>query len=140
MVRPIFDNDSQEMYNVHIVLYTCAVTRAVHLDIVPDLSASAFLRSLKRFIGRRGVPNLMISDNATCFKNEEVKLSEELLVLGVKWKFIAEASPWWGGFWERLVKSVKISLLKVLFRSSVNYEELETVLCEIEGIMNWKIY
>ena len=77
LVRQIFDNETNsKMFNAHIVLYTCAATRAVHLDLVPDPGASSFIRSLKRFIGRRGIPNLMISDNATCFKNEEVKLSE----------------------------------------------------------------
>ena len=124
------------MYKTWIVLYTCAVTRAVHLDVVPDSTASAFIRSLKRFIGRRGVPNLMISDNATCFKNEEVKLNAELIQLRVKWKFIVEAAPWWGGFWERLVQMVKRSLRKILFRSSVTYEELETVISNVEGIVN----
>ena len=44
----------------------------------PDTSASSFIKSLKRFISRREIPYFMISDNATCFKNEEVKLSEEL--------------------------------------------------------------
>ena len=124
------------MYNVHIVLYTCAATRAVHLDLVPDSSASSFLRSLRRFIGRRGILHLMISDNATCFKNEEVKLSEELLIMGIKWKYIIEASPWWGGFWERLVKSIKRTLHVTISRASVTYEELLTILVEIEGIMN----
>ena len=125
-----------EMHKTWVVLYTCAVTRAIHLDLVPDTSASAFIRSLKRFIGRRGVPNLMISDNATCFKNEEVKLNEELLRLHVQWQFIVEASPWWGGFWERLVQTVKRSLRKVLFRPSVHYEELQTVIIDIEAIVN----
>ena len=101
LVRQVYDNDTDEMHKVWVVLFTCAVTRAVHLDLVPNSSASAFLRCLKRFIGRRGVPNLMISDNATCFKNEEVRLNEELLRMRVKWQFIVEASPWWGGFWER---------------------------------------
>ena len=80
LVKPIFDGEAHShMFNVHdIVLYTCAATRAVHLDLVPGTSASSFLRSLKRFIGKRGIPNLMISDNATCFKNEEVMLSEEI--------------------------------------------------------------
>ena len=135
LVRQVYDHDNV-MHKVWIVLYTCAVTRAVHLDLVPDSSASTFLRSLKRFIGRRGVPNLMISDNATCFKNEEVRLNEELLRLRVKWQFIAEASPWWGGFWERLVQTVKRSLRKVLFRASVTYEELQTTIVEVEGIVN----
>ena len=136
LVRQVFDEHDTNMYKVWIVLYTCAVTRAIHLDVVPNSSASAFIRSLKRFIGRRGVPNLMISDNATCFKNEEVKLNAELIQLRVKWKFIVEAAPWWGGFWERLVQTVKRSLRKILFRSSVTYEELETVVTNVEGIVN----
>ena len=136
LVRQVFDGSQMGMYKVWVVLYTCAVTRAVHLDLVPDLSASSFIRSLKRFIGRRGVPNLMMSDNASCFRNEEVKLNEELLHMQVKWKFIVEGSPWWGGFWERLVQTVKRSLRKILFRASVNYEELQTIIVEIEGIVN----
>ena len=67
----------------------------------------------------------MISDNATCFKNEEVKLSEELTSLQIKWKFIIEASPWSGGFWERLAQSTKQILRKSLFRATVTYEELK---------------
>ena len=59
----------------------------------------SFIKSLKRFISRRGILCLMISDNATCFKNEEVKLSEELTSLQIERKFITEASPWWDGFW-----------------------------------------
>ena len=97
MVRDVFESNN-DMHKVEVVLYTCAVTRAVHLDLVPDLSASAFLRSFKRFINRRGIPKLIISDNATCFKNDEVRFNEELLRLNVKWKFIVEASPKWGGF------------------------------------------
>ena len=62
----------------------------------------------------------MISDNATCFKN--VKLSEELTSLQIKWKFIIEASPWWGGFWEWLVQSTKRILRKSLFCATVTYE------------------
>ena len=135
LVRQVYDADLV-MHKTWVVLYTCAVTRAVHLDLVPDSSASAFLRSLKRFIGRRGVPNLMVSDNATCFKSEEVRLNEELLRLRVKWQFIVEASPWWGGFWERLVQTVKRSLRKVLFRASVTYEELLTTIADVEGVIN----
>ena len=58
-----------ELYCQMEALYTCATTRAFHLDLVPDTSASPFIKSLKRFISRRGIPFLMISDNATCFKN-----------------------------------------------------------------------
>ncbi|XP_057290244.1 uncharacterized protein LOC130612931 [Hydractinia symbiolongicarpus] len=128
--------DQSAMFPVHVALFTCAVTRAVHLDVVPDQSASSFIRTLKRFIARRGIPTLMIPDNATYFKNEELRLSEELSKLNVKWKYIVKAAPWWGGFWERLVQSVKRSLTKALFRSSISYEELQTVLCEVESLLN----
>ena len=60
------------------MLYTWSTTRAIHLDLVLDTSAASFIISLKRFISRRRIPYLMISDNDTCFKREEVKLSEEL--------------------------------------------------------------
>ena len=62
--------------------------RAIYLDVEPETSASLFIKSLKCFISRRGIPYPMISDNATCFKNEEVKLSEELTSLQIRWKFI----------------------------------------------------
>ena len=51
-------------------------------------------------------------------------------------KFILPASPWWGGFYERLVRSVKLSLRKVLSTSFVSFEELQTILCEVEQIIN----
>ena len=82
-----------------------------------DLSAGAFIHCLKHFIARRGVPKLFISDNDTCFKNDELKLCEELLLLNIKWQYIVEDAPNWGGFYERLVGSVKRSLRKNLFWS-----------------------
>ena len=137
LVKQIYNNTvDPEMYSVHIVLYTCATTRAVHLDLVPDTTAASFIRSLKRFIGRRGVPRLMLSDNATCFRSEEVRLSEELLVMGVEWRFIVPAAPWWGGMYERLIRSMKRSLNRIIFRASVTFEELLTVITEIEAVMN----
>ena len=47
-------------------------------------------------------------------------------------KLILHASPWWGRFYERLVRAVKVSLKKILGKSMLGYEELETVLLKIE--------
>ena len=136
-VKPIFsDIVLQSFYKVEIVLLTCAATPAVHLDIVPDYSATSFVKSLKRFIASRGIPNLFLSENAIHFKNDEVKLSQELFKLNIKWHYIIEASPWWGGFWERLVQTVKRTLRKILGRATVNYEDLLTIINEIEGMIN----
>ena len=71
-----------------------------------------------------------------CFKKEEVSLSEELPRMKISWKFIAAASPWQGGFRESQVQSAKRSLRKILFRSTVHYEELVTIVTEIGGIIN----
>ena len=90
---------------VWICLFMCCIVRAVHLDIVPDMSTQAFIRSLKRFIARRGLPRRIVSDNAKTFKaaakvikvvvsNEEVQ--RFCADLGVEWVFNVEKAPWWG--------------------------------------------
>ena len=53
---------------VWICLYKCCVVRAIHLDIVPDLTTSAFIRSLKCLSARRGLPRRLVSDNGKTFK------------------------------------------------------------------------
>jgi len=86
------------------------------LDLTRQLSAEAFLLAFRRFTGRRGLPATLLSDNAKTFKSaskEVVKIARAQEVLqylannGVTWKFIADKAPWWGGFWERLVQTVK---------------------------------
>lgn len=54
----------------------------------------------------------------------------------ISWKFIIEKAPWWGGFWERMIKSVKLSSKKSIGRSSLIHDELNTVLIEVEAIVN----
>ena len=69
LVKHVFaESEDENLYKVQISLFTCAVTRAVHLVLVSDLSAASFIQCLKRFIARRGVPRLSISDDATCFQ------------------------------------------------------------------------
>ena len=98
------------------------------------MSVDGFLRGFKRFVARRGIPDLIINDNFKTFKSAEVK--KFMLLVGVTQKFILPASPWWGGFYERLVRSVKTCLKKTIGRALVTYEELQTVLCEVEAVIN----
>ena len=49
-------------------MFTCCVIRAVHSEIVPDLTADSFIRCFKRFTARREIPHKMISDNGKTFK------------------------------------------------------------------------
>ena len=133
-VKNIFKNDTDELFKVYVVLYTCASSRAVYLDLVPDAFSRSFIKSLKRFISRHGIPKLFISDNARNFISQELK--DYISYLNLEWEYILESSPWWGGFWERLVQMVKRCMRKVLKKSKLTYEELETIVVEIEGILN----
>ena len=134
---------------MYICLFTCAVIRAIHLEVVEDLTVDAFLRAFRRFISRRGIPELVISDNAQTFKAAAESLkaySEQIMVTsevqkflfnnGIKWKFIVERAPWWGGFYERLVGSVKRCLKKVIGKSLMSVEEMFTVTTEVEAAVN----
>ena len=91
------------------------------------------MRRFKRFIARRGVPNLVVSDNGSTFKSEELK--KLLAEHNIDWKFNVALAPWWGGFFERLVRSTKLCLKKTLGTARVSFEELLSVV-EIEGIIN----
>ena len=53
-----------ERSKVWICLFTCCVVRAIHLEIVSELTAQAFIRCFKRFTARKGLPHKVISDNA----------------------------------------------------------------------------
>ena len=51
----------------YILVYSCSLTRALYLDVLPNMETPEFLRSLKRFIARRGRPRKIYSDNARTF-------------------------------------------------------------------------
>ena len=55
------NGQTRKVYNT---LFTCCMTRAVYLELVDDLSVETFRRRLRQFIARRGIPVLMVSDNA----------------------------------------------------------------------------
>ncbi|GFW90490.1 integrase catalytic domain-containing protein [Trichonephila clavipes] len=130
----------------YVSLFTCAVTRAVHLELVSDMSTKCFLLALRRFLARRGNCKVIYSDNARTFKAAERELAYFANILkdsefqskdkGIHWKFIVERAPWWGGFYERLVKTIKDPLRKILGRALLTFEELSTILSEVEVIVN----
>ena len=130
---------------VWICLYTCCVTRAVHLDIVPDLTAEALLRRFRRFTARRGLPLRIVSDNGSTFKSASRQIADlmkslvvrqYLAVKKVEWIFNLEKAPWWGGLFERMVRSVKGCIKKTIGGARLTYEELLTVIIEMEMILN----
>ena len=142
---PLYVKTSNGSEKVWVCLFTCCIVRAVHLDLVPDLTTEAFLRCLKRFIARRGLPSRMLSDNGRTFEaaatqikaivsHPEVK--SYLAGIGVQWTFNLPKAPWWGGVFERMVKAMKRCLRKSLGRARLTLDELTTALVEVEAVLN----
>lgn len=145
---PIYVKYEDGTKKSYIALFTCAVTRAIHLELVTDMSTAKFLLAFRRFLSRRGTCHTVYSDNAKSFKCTDRELQRLFDVLKdsefrdflaskrITWKFIVELAPWWGGFYERLVKSVKEPLKKSLRKALLSFEELTTLLSEIETVIN----
>ena len=112
----VWDKVSSTSRKTWVCLYTCCATRAVHLDLVPDMTAPSFIRSFKRFTSRRGFPVRIISDNAKTFKSaakmitavlESAEVQQHFTNVNIKWSFNLEKAPWWGGLFERMIQSAK---------------------------------
>ena len=142
---PLYISQASNSGKAYVCLFTCASTRAVHLELVPNLNAELFLLALRRFVSRRGLPTTLLSDNAKTFKSasKEIRnivgsreISSHLTRHRVTWHFIVERAPWWGGFWERMVQLVKRCLRKAVGRNTLTFDQLNTVLVEVEAIVN----
>ena len=121
---------------LYILLFVCGITRAIHIELTDSLLTSEFLLCFRRFTARRGVPQTVYSDNARTFTSAANKLDEQYGIHVPAWKFIVPRAPFWGGWWERLVRSVKSALGKSVKTLSLTRRELETVLCEVEQSVN----
>ena len=117
----------------------------MHLDVVPDMSATTFIQSLKRFCARRGLSCQFISDNGKTFKATakvidaiigHKDVQQYLSQVRVKWSFNLEKAPWWGGVFERMVRSTKRCLRKMIGRAKFSFDELLTAVTEVEAIIN----
>uniref|UniRef100_A0A8D8TAY9 Integrase catalytic domain-containing protein n=1 Tax=Cacopsylla melanoneura TaxID=428564 RepID=A0A8D8TAY9_9HEMI len=134
----------------YFAIFVCMSTKCIHLELVSDLSTAAFLACLDRFVGRRGLPTCIFSDNGTNFRgaasyladvqlflqSAEAEISHYLQRKEIKWSFIPPSAPNFGGLWEAGVRSVKKHLAHVLNGQTWNFEMISTILISIEGILN----
>ena len=138
----------------YIAIFVCFATRAVHIELVSDLTTTAFLAALRRFVARRGKVAELHSDNATTFKEaahelhrlyEMFKCSEQersevfnwCSNNEIQWKFIPPRAPHFGGLWEAAVRSAKQQyFIRTLGSTSLTQEGMVTLLAEVELCMN----
>lgn len=126
-----------------IAVFVCFATRAIHLKAVEDLTSSAFIASLRRFMARRGKCSDIFSDNGTNFVGAKRELAAYLKNVdqiasqdGVSWHFNPPSAPHFGGLWESAVKAAKYHLTRVVKDAKLTLSEITTLLCQIEACLN----
>lgn len=140
------------MVKTFICIFVCFSSRAVHIEVVSDLSTPAFLAALRRFVARRGCPAEVYSDNGTNFKGAHAELRRMIESLNqqetreavvqwaawknIEWHFSPARAPHFGGLWEAAVKSLKTLMKKTVGEKALTYEELTTLVVEAEAVIN----
>ncbi|XP_062542425.1 uncharacterized protein LOC134210390 [Armigeres subalbatus] len=136
----------------YICIFVCFTTKSVHIELASDLSTNGFLKVLRRFIARRGIPSHLHSDNGKNFEGAKNELIELYRILqnsgeqdkiqnvcaekGIQWHLTPPKAPHFGGLWEAAVKVAKKHLFRQLGSSRLSFEDMATVLAQIESIMN----
>lgn len=132
---------------VYICLFICFVTKAVHIELVSELTSDAFIAALRRFVSRRGKCSDIYSDNASNFVGADKIIRDflrankntihtNLAMDGIQWHFIPARAPHFGGLWEAGIRGVKYHLKRVVGDAALTFEELYTTLTQIEACIN----
>ncbi|XP_067373333.1 uncharacterized protein [Channa argus] len=130
------------------VMFTCLVTRAVHIEVIESLSTSSFINALRRFVAIRGPVKLFQSDRGTNFVGackelqfaaEDPELQSYFKDEGCTWKFNPPHSSHMGGVWERMIgvaRRILDAMLLKVHTPSLSHEVLTTLMAEVSAIMN----
>ncbi|XP_057339392.1 uncharacterized protein LOC130676900 [Microplitis mediator] len=145
-----FQGRGAKTYKGWIAVFVCLATSAIHIEIVTDYSTDAFVAAFRRFTSRRGACSTLYSDCGTNFVGADATLKREfaagsrqlrelqylLATDGTDWKFNPPSAPHFGGKWEAAVKSIKFHLIRTIGESLLTYDQLATVLTQIEAVLN----
>ena len=114
---------SRKEGKAYLVLFACSLSRALYLEVLPNLETATFLGSLRRLFARRGRPSTIFSDNGRTIVGaakllREIRKDERLQAYlaeeEISWKFNLSCAPWWGGQFERLVGLFKRAFYKTI--------------------------
>lgn len=132
---------------IYVAVFVCFSVKAIHLEVVTELSSAAFLAAFDRFVARRGVPSDVYSDCGTNFVGADKQLRK--LIKGEQsqkviansraqctWHFNPPSASHFGGLWEAAVRSTKRLLLRVIGSHIFTYEEFTTILTRVEAVLN----
>lgn len=113
------------VFKIYIAVFICFTVKAVHLEVVSDLSTDAFLAAFDRFVARRGLPSRIFSDCGTNFVGADKQLhalihspTGQTVIANSRtdceWFFNPPSAPHFGGLWEAAVRSTKRLLVRVI--------------------------
>ncbi|XP_013396919.2 uncharacterized protein LOC106163784 [Lingula anatina] len=133
------------------LIFGCLVTRAVHIEVIEEMSSSSFINALRRFVAIRGPVKMIRSDRGTNFIGalDQIKatgifvengpVQESLHDMGIVWKFNPPHASHMGGAWERLIGLAR-RILDAMFLTShtqkLTHEVLVTFMCEVSAVIN----
>ncbi|XP_055604940.1 uncharacterized protein LOC129753170 [Uranotaenia lowii] len=136
----------------YVAVFICFATKAVHLELVTDLTTDRFLQALRRFIGRWGKVSDIYSDNGTNFIGARNYLHDLMKLLrskehheliskycandGIQWHLNPPRAPHFGGLWEAAVKSAKHHIIRVIGDHPLSFEDMQTLLVQVEACLN----
>jgi hypothetical protein len=138
-------DDGSSINKMYCLIFTCLNVRAIHLELVPDLTAKHFLLAFKRFCDVHLIPNAIYSDNARTFTKGGDVLSQSLVseeftdhlkVNMIKHIKIPLYAAWIGSSWERLIRVVKNCTYKTINKNKLSYFEMLTLLSQIKLAVN----
>ncbi|KAK7925240.1 hypothetical protein WMY93_007550 [Mugilogobius chulae] len=143
---PFYIKEGRKELKRYGLLFTCLCSRAVHIELLDDMSTDAFLNSLRAFIALRGNVRQLQSDQGTNFVGarreflEAVKEmdQESLKQLGCEFVMNPPSASHMGGAWERQIRTIRSVLAAILDQSSRSLDNstLRTYLYEVMAIVN----
>ena len=138
-------NNETKDDKAYVLIYTCSLTRAVYIDVLPDQTLETLLSSVKTFIARRSRPEKIYSDNFSSFVaaakrfkkiTREEQMYDFLAKHKIKWQFNLNRAPWWGGQFERLIGLMKQTLYRTMGKLKPKLNEFKSLLVEVETVLN----
>lgn len=141
---------NSKIYKTYVCVFVCLSSKAIHLELVPDLTTQAFLAALRRMVARRGICSDIYSDCGRNFvgcnkylkelisflNDHKTEIQASSAAANIRWHFLPPYSPHMGGIWETNVKSFKQHLHRVVGSQILTYDEFNTLLCQIEAVLN----
>ena len=147
---PFFVTRGRSQVKRYGVIFSCLSTRAVHIEVACSLSTDSFICAFRRFLARRGPVKVIRSDQGTnlvgakremkkelkYLTERNLQLGEEMLKHNVQWILNPPNASNFGGAWDRMIRSVRKVLDFILHLQKLADETLQTLLCEVEYILN----